>query len=325
VYDVTAELETREGGPWAVCAVRLPVAAEVVFDAVATGEGISSWFVPCALEPHVGGRVVQFADPGAPDPTSGPEAAVEASLTAVLGEVTAHTPPAGGRPGVFEYVEREWMGADLPVPPWTTRVEVEAVGEAGTDTGDSDGPHTLLTLRSGFTSGGTLPETAAADSLDGWRDALHVLAHRLTHRPASGVVTVLAATEPVDDDVPGLWRRVLGRLDTTASGVGGGDASGEGRVLRDGEVGGVVLASSEASVTVVLSAPADGVVQLSAFPAGESAEDASGRAALAVRVYEYVDAPGSDGAPLGAAALDGVEPTWDSERWRAWADSLAAD
>ena len=78
MYQVTAGVEVDDDGRRVVCSVPLPVPPPVVFDAVATGEGISSWFVPCALEPQVGGRIVQFADPGAPDPTTGPEAAAEA-------------------------------------------------------------------------------------------------------------------------------------------------------------------------------------------------------------------------------------------------------
>ena len=153
MYDVTAGIETHDGGRRVACRVPLPVAPGVVWDAVATGEGISSWFVPCALEPQVGGRIVQFADPGAPDPTTGPEAAL----------------------------------------------------------------------------------------------------------------------------------------------------------------------------TLILSAPVDGVLELFAFPAGETHEDAAGRAAIAVRAYEYVEAPGGTGEPLGAAAVDGVEPTWDASRWRAWLGGLIAD
>ena len=63
------------------------------------------------------------------------------------------------------------------------------------------------------------------------------------------------------------------------------------------------------------------MLELFAFPAGETHEDAARRAALAVRLYEYVDAPGGDGAPLGAAAVD-VEPTWDATRWRTWLEAL---
>src|SRR5690606_40832638 len=62
VYDVTAGIETEDGGRRVACRVPLPVAPAVVWDAVATGEGISSWFVPCAMEPQVGGRIVQFAE-----------------------------------------------------------------------------------------------------------------------------------------------------------------------------------------------------------------------------------------------------------------------
>ena len=343
MYEVTAGVEPVGEGRRVVCTVPLPVAPQVVWDAVATGEGISSWFVPCALEPQVGGRIVQFADPGAPDPTAGPEAAAEALLTATVGEITEYTPPgsastgagatgagAGGAsptPGRFTYAEHFWMGEDVPVPPWETSCDVVDDGEGGT----------LLTLRSGFDSGGTLADESVDGSVDGWRHALTVLAHRLTHRPADAVVTVDAAADPVRGTVADLWSRVTGRLVAPAAGVGaagsGPGDDGEGTVARAGEVGGIVVASSAAAATIVLSAPADGVLELYAFPAGESPEDATGGAAVAVRVYEYVDAPGGAGGsggsgragePLGAAAVD-AEPTWDAPRWREWLSALAAE
>lgn len=318
MYDVTARIESGESYRNAVCTVPLPVPPAVVFDAVATGEGISSWFVPCALEPQVGGRIVQFADPGAPDPTTGPEAAAEAMLTATVGEITVYTPPTGSVPGLFTYAEENWMGEDIPVPPWETSCEVVSDGDGGT----------VLTLRSGFASHGRLAEESVEGSLSGWAQALTVLAHRLTHRPADGVVTVDAATDPIALSVPDLWARVMGELVAPAAGAGAGgeapDATGAGAVARSGEVGGIVAVSSEASATILLSSPADGVLELYAFPSGDTPEDAANRAALAVRVYEYVDAPGSTGAPLGAAAVDGVEPSWDAARWRDWLTALAS-
>lgn len=319
MYEVTAEIRADDGGHRVVCTVPLPVPPDVVWDAVATGEGISSWYVPCALEPQVGGRIVQFADPGAPDPTAGPEAAAEALLTATVGEITEYTPPAAGAPGRFVYAERDWMGEGVPVPPWETSCEVAPDGEGGT----------VLTLRSGFGSEGQLAAESVDGSVDGWRHALTVLAHRLTHRPADGVVTVDAATDPVRLTVPLLWDRVMGRLVAPAAGVGAAGPAGsgdddEGAVARSGEVGGIVAASSGASATILLSAPLDGVVELYAFPAGETPESATHHAAVAVRVYEYVTVPGGGDEPLGAAAVDGVEPTWDAPRWRAWLDELAA-
>ncbi|WP_216692924.1 SRPBCC family protein [Dietzia psychralcaliphila] len=316
MYGVTAEIEATDDGRHVVCSVPLPVATDVVWDAVSTGEGISSWFVPCALEPQVGGRIVQFADPGAPDPTTGPEAAAEAMLTATVGEITVFSPPTGSVPGVFTFEERDWMGEGIPVPPWTTSCEVADDGEGGT----------VLTLRSGFASGGQLAEESVDGSVSGWYQSLTVLAHRLTHRPADGVVTVHAATDPVESSLPELWSRVLGRLVAPAAGTGAVARSGEvtrsGAVARSGEVGGIVATESEASALIVLSAPVDGVIELYVFPAGDTPEDAKGSAAVAVRAYEYVDAPGTTGAPLGAAAVDGVEPTWDAERWRGWLEAL---
>ena len=306
MYEVTAGIQADDEGHHVVCTVPLPVAPGVVWDAVATGEGISSWYVPCALEPQVGGRIVQFADPGAPDPTTGPEAAAEAMMTATVGEISEYSPPTPGAPGVIAYVERGWMGEGVPVPEWVTSCEVDDDDEGGT----------LLRLRSGFDSGGQLAEEAVASSLDGWAQALTVLAHRLTHRPADGVVTVDAATDPMDGSVPQLWARVMEALDAPA------EVGAVGEVARSGEVGGIVAVSSQASVTLILSAPVDGMLELFAFPAGETHEDAAGQAALAARVFEYVDAPDSGDRPLGAAAVDGVEPSWDAPRWRAWLEGL---
>ena len=51
MYDVAAEVRTDDGSTRVVCSVPLPVAPEVVWDAVATAEGIASWFVSCAMEP----------------------------------------------------------------------------------------------------------------------------------------------------------------------------------------------------------------------------------------------------------------------------------
>lgn len=324
MYQVTAGVEVDDDGRRVVCSVPLPVPPPVVFDAVATGEGISSWFVPCALEPQVGGRIVQFADPGSPDPTSGPEAAAEAMLTATVGEITDYTPPACSVPGRFAYAERDWMGEGVPVPPWETSCEVVSDGEGGS----------VLTLRSGFDSDGQLAVESVDGSVAGWSQSLTVLAHRLTHRPADGVATVDAATDPLDATVPELWARVSAQLVAPASGVGGGGSAATGSgstgsavagaVARSGEVGGIVATEATASMALILSAPVDGMLELFAFPAGESHEDAAGRAALAMRLYEYVDAPGSDGSPLGAAAVD-VEPTWDATRWRTWLDGLAGN
>ena len=311
MYQVTAGVEVDDDGRRVVCSVPLPVPPPVVFDAVATGEGISSWFVPCALEPQVGGRIVQFADPGAPDPTTGPEAAAEAMLTATVGEITDYTPPADSVPGRFAYAERDWMGEGVPVPPWETSCEITSDGEGGS----------VLTLRSGFDSDGQLAVESVDGSVAGWSQSLTVLAHRLTHRPADGVATVDAATDPVAMTVPELWARVSAQLVTPAAGAGGGGSASTGAVARSGEVGGIVASEAAASMALILSAPVDGMLELFAFPAGETHEDAADRAALAVRLYEYVDAPGGDGAPLGAAAVD-VEPTWDATRWRTWLEAL---
>jgi uncharacterized protein YndB with AHSA1/START domain len=44
--------------------VEVPGTPEEVWDAIATGPGISKWFVPAKVEPHVGGKVVMNFGPG---------------------------------------------------------------------------------------------------------------------------------------------------------------------------------------------------------------------------------------------------------------------
>lgn len=44
--------------------VEVPGTPEEVWDAIASGPGISKWFVPAQLEPHVGGKVVLNFGPG---------------------------------------------------------------------------------------------------------------------------------------------------------------------------------------------------------------------------------------------------------------------
>ena len=44
--------------------VEVPGTPEEVWDAIATGPGISKWFVPAQIEPHVGGKIVLNFGPG---------------------------------------------------------------------------------------------------------------------------------------------------------------------------------------------------------------------------------------------------------------------
>ena len=67
----------------------LPGTPEQVWDAIATGEGISSWFLRTDLDGREGGAVVTHMGEGASSP----------------GEVTGWDPPRR-----LEYVEPDWAG-----------------------------------------------------------------------------------------------------------------------------------------------------------------------------------------------------------------------
>ena len=216
------------------------------------------------------------------------------------------------------------MGEGVPVPPWETSCEIVTAG-SGASGGDSDDDAgCLLRLRSGFDSGGQLPEEAVSGSVDGWVHALTVLAHRLTHRPADGVVTVDAATDPVSMTVPELWARVSAQLVAPAAAVGagvpGGGVDRSGAVARSGEVGGIVAAESTASLTLILSGPVDGMLELFAFPAGETHEDAAGAGRAGGAGVRVCRRARQRRSPLSAAAVD-VEPTWTRRAGGGWTDS----
>lgn len=59
-------VQTEAGGRRRVdAAVEVPAGPAAAWDAVATGAGLSSWFVPTELEPRVGGAIVSHYGPGA--------------------------------------------------------------------------------------------------------------------------------------------------------------------------------------------------------------------------------------------------------------------
>src|SRR5215216_3228997 len=83
-------------------AVEVPGTPEQVWRAIATGPGISSWFVPTEVEEREGGALTFHLGPG----------------MASTGTVTAWEPPLR-----FAYEERDW---NPNAPPLATEMFVEA-------------------------------------------------------------------------------------------------------------------------------------------------------------------------------------------------------
>lgn len=102
----------------------VPGTPEQIWEAIATGPGISAWFAPTEVEPREGGTATFHMSPG-----------VDSTAT-----ITAYEPPRR-----FAYEERDWMG---DAPPLATEFTIQAP-----ETGIGNEPckvrivHTLFTNR----------------------------------------------------------------------------------------------------------------------------------------------------------------------------------
>jgi uncharacterized protein YndB with AHSA1/START domain len=134
----------------------LPGTAEQVWQAIATGSGISSWFLPTDLEEHEGGRIVTHMGD-----TSSP------------GRVTGWEPARR-----FAYEEPDWAGLSghegEPVTPLATEFLIEA---------RSGGTCVLRVVSSAFGTGADWEEETFDAMEKGWRPFFERLRLYLVHFP----------------------------------------------------------------------------------------------------------------------------------------------
>jgi uncharacterized protein YndB with AHSA1/START domain len=210
--------------------VEVPGTPEQVWAAIATGPGISAWFVPTELAEQEGGLVTQEFGPG----------------MTVEGRVTAWEPP---RRLVYEARE----GVHTMAFEWI--VEARAGGTA-----------VVRLVNSGF---GTGPDAdAQADAMEaGWRLFLDNLRLYLTHfrgRPSASIIVNGTGRGTKDEALGALLAalRVAGRPAVGARvTVAAPDAP---------PLAGAVQRVSEGMVTLLLDEPAPGVAFLAAEGSGET-------------------------------------------------------
>lgn len=223
--DPTARVSAHE--------VEVPGTPAEVWQAIATGPGIATWFVPAEVEEHEGGRIV--SDHG-PYGTS-------------TGVVTVWEPPHR-----FAYEERDW-GPDAPgAPPWATELLVEARG----------GGTCVVRLVSGFFTGGDGWEKHLEGTDEGWTAALRNLRLALTHfpgRPAAALMTFGTVAGRHPDDV---GREVLTALGLDTAVVGATVHLDEPAP----ETYGTVVDVGRRSVTLRLDRPHPGILEIATFDNG---------------------------------------------------------
>lgn len=206
----------------------LPGTPEQVWEAIATGPGISSWFVPTEVEPREGGAVKFYLGP---DMTSS-------------GHVTGWNPPHR-----FAYEEPGWND---PAPPLASEFIIEA---------RSAGTCTVRVVHSLFTSQEDWDDQLGSMKT-GWGPFFRVLAIYLTHFAGLPGATG-GSTVPYPGTQPAAWDDLRSALGLSAARVGETyDTSPAGGPSLVGRVVSVTQEGRHCELTMQLDKPAPGVALL---------------------------------------------------------------
>jgi uncharacterized protein YndB with AHSA1/START domain len=216
-------------------AVEVPGTPEQVWDAIATGNGITSWFMPTDLEEREGGAILfHMGDDESP------------------GTVTGWEPPHR-----FAIVEEEWSALtgheDAAVTPLVSEFLVEA---------KSGGTCVLRVVSSAFGTGADWEQEFFDDMEKEWRPYFENLRLYLTHFPGQKV-TPLMVSATVEGPLDAVWSAVRKDLGVEAVGQ---EVSARGMV---GIVERLGVAPEISALLLRLSEPVPGFLGLSAHGPAE--------------------------------------------------------
>ena len=218
--------------------IELPAPPAVVWEAIATGPGLSLWFLETDLEERAGGHVAFHM---------GPEMASE-------GEVTAWEP--GAR---LEYAEPDWVALASRENSGQTPLVSEFLIEA-----TSGGTSILRVVSSAYGTGAEWEREWFADMVANWAPSFDTLARYVARHAGLPGVRV-AADLHVDGHPDQLWPQVVALFGTPAIGdeVRIGAASGVLERLHD--------EPNVKELLVRFDAPAPGFGVMGAYEIGGSA------------------------------------------------------
>jgi uncharacterized protein YndB with AHSA1/START domain len=208
-------------------ALEVPGTPEQVWEAIATGPGISAWFVPTKVEEGEGGRITQN----------------HGADWDVAGEIVAWEPPHR-----LKYDAGDWQ----PAPEATTsRMAVEFLVEA-----QAGGTCVVRIVNSGFGSGPGW-DTAFESVTGGWTMALENLRRYLTEfaGKTSSTIAVGQVADGSKEQAFAALKRGLGLADAVA---GAHVASAPGTP----SFAGVVERAGDEELLVRVEEPADGIVHV---------------------------------------------------------------
>jgi uncharacterized protein YndB with AHSA1/START domain len=219
--------------------IEVPGSPEQVWEAIATGPGISAWFVPAEVDEREGGRIALHF--GRIDPEEEP---IEST-----GEISAWEPPHR-----FAYIERWQPDPNATEESVATEFLVEA--RAG-------GTCLVRLITSGFGSGKEWDD-AIEDLERGWPPYLRILRLHLAHFAGRRGAPV-RVTRLVDEPVAEAGPRLLSALGMS------GAAEGERIGLAEGAppLAGTVAGRVADELLLRLDEPAPGSAIFGAYPFGE--------------------------------------------------------
>lgn len=258
-----------DGRRWVEMELLVPGTPEQVWDAMATGPGMSAWFTPTTVEERVGGELHFDFGGGATQ----------------RGVVTGWEPPRR-----LTYEEHDWSGIGSPGPLAT---EITVTGRRG-------GECVVRMVHSLFTDADDWDDELEGFE-GGWPGFFAVL--RLYLRDFAGQP---AAPVRVMAEYPGEvadgWSRLASALALTGVDVGQRVASPSGAPEFGGVVERVHQTRESRDVMVRLDHPGNGIAVVGMYPMGDAAR-------AMVSLYRYGDAAAdtaADQRQVWAQWLDGV-------------------
>jgi uncharacterized protein YndB with AHSA1/START domain len=214
--------------------VEVPGTPEQVWEAIATGPGISAWFVPTEVDEREGGTISQHHGAGMDE----------------TGMITAWEPPHR-----FAFANEQWRPTDAASP---ERVAAEFLVEAR-----AGGTCIVRVVNSGFGSGADWDR--AIESIEpGWRSALDNLRLYLTHFPGQRASS-FAASGGAFGTLEEAWTALTSAMGLPAAAKGERLASGSDAP----QLAGVVERAREGELLLRIDEPAPGLAYVGAGGPGD--------------------------------------------------------
>jgi uncharacterized protein YndB with AHSA1/START domain len=239
-----------DGRRWVQAEVEVPGTPEEVWQAIATGPGISAWFVPAEVEEREGGTVVAHF---------GPDPSMDS-----LSTITAWEPPQR-----FTADNRDDMGPEDPTIATEWIVEAQAGGTC-----------VVRVVHSWFTSKDDW-DNQYEQAEHGWVAFFRILRLYLTHfrgQRCAAFQFMAAAPEPKSE----AWAALTGPLGLAGAVVGQRVTSSAGAPPLAGLVEQVGPSEYPEGLLLRLDEPAPGLANLFALPMG-------GQVYLPIRFFLYGD------------------------------------